>query len=207
MRGFGTPFAGSSVNFIFSGDQMKKCNGFTLIEMLVTVIILVILLAIAIPGFSRWLPSYRLRGAARDLFSNCQLAKMTAVKNRAECAVVFDPANSRYMIILGGQGADTDRVYGTGGNDVVVKTVSFSDYGSGVNYGHANATQKVGGGGGITNDISFSGDVVVFNRSGVTNGDTGGYVYLQNNKNTSYAVGVWGSGGVALRKWNGSNWQ
>jgi prepilin-type N-terminal cleavage/methylation domain-containing protein len=186
---------------------MKKSYGFTLVELLVTITILVILFGIAIPGFSRWLPGYRLRGAARDLFSSCQIAKMTAVKNRAECAVVFDPANSRYQIILGGQGSDTDRVYGTGGNDVVVKTVTFSAYGSGVNYGHANATQQVGGGGGITNDITFSGDVVVFNSSGAINGDSGGYVYLQNNKNTSYAVGVWGSGGVVLRKWNGSNWQ
>ena len=51
---------------------MKREQGFTLIELMVTIIILSVLLGLAIPGFSSWLPKYRLRGAARDIYSNLQ---------------------------------------------------------------------------------------------------------------------------------------
>jgi len=48
------------------------------------------LATIAIPGFSRWLPNYRLRVATRDLFSNVQHAKLTAVKRHRTCAITFN---------------------------------------------------------------------------------------------------------------------
>jgi prepilin-type N-terminal cleavage/methylation domain-containing protein len=44
----------------------KSASGFTMIEVLIVIVILAILMSIAIPGFSRWLPNYRLKGAARD---------------------------------------------------------------------------------------------------------------------------------------------
>ncbi|RLB14646.1 MAG: prepilin-type cleavage/methylation domain-containing protein, partial [Deltaproteobacteria bacterium] len=83
---------------------MKK-NGFTLIEFLVTFVILGILTAIAIPGFARWLPNYRLKSAARDVYSNMQLAKMGAIKANADWAIVFDTGASRYLI-CSDKGAD-----------------------------------------------------------------------------------------------------
>src|SRR5512135_3155175 len=78
---------------------MKREQGFTLLELMVTMVILCILLGLAIPGFSRWVPNYRLRGAARDIYSNFQLAKMTAVKDRARCGVLFDVANASYRVV------------------------------------------------------------------------------------------------------------
>jgi len=53
---------------------MKK-NGFTLIELLITFVILGIATAIAIPGFARWLPGYRLKSASSELYANMQFAK------------------------------------------------------------------------------------------------------------------------------------
>jgi hypothetical protein len=41
----------------------------------------------------------------------------------------------------------------------------------------------------------------------MTTGTFGGYAYLQNNRNTCYAVGTWSSGIVVLRKWSGSAWE
>ncbi|MGE5838513.1 MAG: Tfp pilus assembly protein FimT/FimU, partial [Deltaproteobacteria bacterium] len=49
---------------------MKREKGFTTIELAVSIVIICILLGLAIPGFSRWIPNYRLRGAARDVYSN-----------------------------------------------------------------------------------------------------------------------------------------
>jgi prepilin-type N-terminal cleavage/methylation domain-containing protein len=43
----------------------KLLSGFTLIEVLMTIVVLAILAAVAVPGFSVWLPNYRLKAAAR----------------------------------------------------------------------------------------------------------------------------------------------
>ena len=67
-------------------------DGFTLIELLVIFVIVGILVTISIPGFSNLLPNYRLRNALRDLYSNFQLAKMTAVRKNWNCAVTFNQA-------------------------------------------------------------------------------------------------------------------
>jgi prepilin-type N-terminal cleavage/methylation domain-containing protein len=183
---------------------MKLQDGFTMIELLVTVIVLVILAGIAIPGFSRWLPSYRLRGAAREVYSNLQLAKLEAVGSRSECAIKFDFGNSLYTVVSGG----ADRDYSTAGDNVDIKTVNFSDYQGGVGYGHGNATKKANGsGGGITDDISFNSDTVVFNSRSMTNDTTGGYVYLENDRDDSFAIGVWSTGLVVLRKWQDGDWK
>lgn len=89
-------------------------SGFTLIELMVTIGILAIMAAVAIPGFSRWLPSYHLRSAAREVYSNMQLARLEAVKRNTDCVVTIDTDQNKYDISL------------------VNKNVSLSQYGSGI---------------------------------------------------------------------------
>ena len=178
---------------------MKK-NGFTLIELLVAIALLAIVASIAIPGFSRWLPNLRLKSAARDVYSNLQLAKMGAVKANADWAIVFDTGSNSYSICSDdGGGSWTD------GGETVEKTVNLTDYESGVGYGHGSATGPVGGtfGG---DDVSYTNNVAVFNPRGTVNGL--GYVYLSNNKGSSYAVGTPSIAGVIiLKKWTGATWE
>jgi type IV fimbrial biogenesis protein FimT len=192
---------------------MKREKGFTLLELMVTIVILCILLGLAIPAFSRWIPNYRLRGAARDLYSNFQLAKMTAVKDRARCGVLFDVANARYRVVSAGLNRTFESNSSTvGGDDVVLKTVNFSEYGSGVGFGYGSATGGVGGAG-FDNNVTFDEDGILFDSRGMVFKPSGaagadGYVYLQNNRNNSYAVGVWSSGLVVMRRFiTGSTWQ
>jgi type IV fimbrial biogenesis protein FimT len=187
-------------------------RGFTLIELMITIIILSVLLGLAIPGFSRWLPNYRLRGAARDIYSNLQYAKMTAVKDRAGCGVLFDVASSRYQVVSSGPNRTFESTSGSvGGDDVVLKTVNFSEYGSGVAYGHGSAGTAIGSG--FDNDVTFPGDGIVFDSRGMVLSPSGAvstgdyYVYVQNNKNNTYAVGVWSAGVIVMRRWTGSAWQ
>lgn len=182
-----------------ASKSVKFTSGFTLIEVLMAMVILAILTSIAIPGFSRWLPNYRLKGAARDLYSNFQVAKAGAIKERAQWAVVFDAGGNSYQIVSGG----ADRVHGTGGDDVIHKTVNLTNYESGVSFGAGSATAAVDGGA-IT---AVPVNPIVFTSRGFTTSETTTFAYLTNSRNTAYAVGTWASGAVVLRKWNGSAWE
>ena len=179
---------------------MRKQNAFTLIELLVTIAVLGIMASIAIPGFSIWVHGYHLRSAADDLYSELQLTKMQAIRNNGEWAVVFNAGAGTYQVVSGG--ADGD--YSTAGDNTVDKTVTVSQYGSGVGYGHGAATAAIGAG--FDNEITFIADTVVFNSRGMINSSAGGYVYLQNNRNDTYAVGVLGSGVIRMKKWDGTAW-
>jgi type II secretion system protein H len=177
---------------------MMKNDGFSLIELLVVLVILGIMAAIAIPGFSAWLPNYRLKSAARDLYSNMQLAKMGAIKANADWAIVFDTtAGAHRYLVCSDDGGDN---WTTTGTNTIERTVDLADYKAGVSYGHGNATAPIGGV--WDDDITYANNVAVFNPRGT---GSGGYVYLENSKNTTtYGAGTRTSGVILLRKWNTS---
>ena len=178
-----------------------------MIELIVVIVIMAVLAAIAIPGFSVWLPNYRLRSAARDLYSNLQLAKLGAVKENPSWAVVFDQGITpgRYYIVSG-QGANG--VWDTAsppGDDPVERTVDLTRY-EDIDFGHGTvSTDIVGNPFSAGDDVVYgASDAVVFNARGTCNG---GYVYLSNNRNTTYGTGTRTSGVILLRKWTGSAWE
>jgi prepilin-type N-terminal cleavage/methylation domain-containing protein len=98
-------------------------KGFTVIEVVVVMAIVAILSSIAIPGFSRWIPDYQLKNAARDLYSNLQLAKMTAVKENGVCRVEFDSSVSPGTYLIRSAAND------------VIRTVDLGTYGRGMDFG------------------------------------------------------------------------
>jgi prepilin-type N-terminal cleavage/methylation domain-containing protein len=190
---------------------MKREQGFTMLELMITIIILCLLLGLAIPGFSSWLPKYRLRGAVRDIYSNFQYAKMVAIKDRAGCGVLFDRTNKLYQVIDSGSNRIWESTSGSrAGDDRILKTVNFSEYGSGVAYGHGSATTAIGADFG--DNVTFDEDGVLFDSRGMIlkpsgAASAGGYVYVQNNKNSTFAAGVWSSGVIVMRRWTGTAWQ
>ena len=185
----------------FTRSPGMRSGGFTLIELLATSAILSILMSFAVPAFSRWVPGYKLRGAARDLYSDFAMARMTAVNLKGECAVVFDKDNNRYGIWSCGP----NRIFENGsGDDAPLKTVELSRYGNGIRYGHGGASAPIGETFG--DEITFSWNRLVFDSGGMLKGFPG-YVYLQNSRNASYALGVLGSGVISLKRWTGTKWQ
>lgn len=61
----------------------RHSGGFTLIEMMVTVLVLAILVGVAVPSFRNASLSSRLTGYANDLLASTQVARSEAIKRNA----------------------------------------------------------------------------------------------------------------------------
>ena len=59
---------------------MAKASGLTLVELLVTIVVLSVLLALGIPGLQDFVRNNRVTGQANDLVLSVQLARSEAVK-------------------------------------------------------------------------------------------------------------------------------
>jgi len=199
-------FRSSRIRKLAVGLRVKRKGGFTIVELVVALAIMGIAVSAAIPGFSRWLPGYRLKSAATELYSNLHLAKMSAVRDNVEWAVFFDPASFKAYQIRKAKGPDgkytEDPVTGFDGQ----KTILLSKYKGQVSFGHGNATAALGGG--WDDEITFGGtfpNTIIFRPRGIS--DSEGYVYLQNQKNATYAVGALTTGLILMRKWTGTAWE
>ncbi len=95
---------------------MRNRSGFTLMQLVLVMVLLAIVTAAGVPNFLSWLPKYRLKSAARDLYSNLQLAKMSAVRANTKCRVQYFKNPDRYAI------------------DLLNKNIRLSDYGSGIRF-------------------------------------------------------------------------
>lgn len=64
-------------------------SGFSAVEMVVTMAVLAILLAVAVPSFQDTLEKRRLIGAVEQLYSDMQFARMEAIRLGRNVSVVF----------------------------------------------------------------------------------------------------------------------
>lgn len=74
---------------------MKNKKGFTLLELMVVIGIIAILTAIAVPSYMNWLPGYRLRAAANDVYSAMQMARLRAVKENGSVGISYTNGNGK----------------------------------------------------------------------------------------------------------------
>ncbi len=73
----------------------RQCvQGFTLIELIVTLIIIVILTLVAIPLFTSLIQEHRVIGQAENLYYSLQYARSEAVKRNATIYVSFSTGSS-----------------------------------------------------------------------------------------------------------------
>jgi len=73
------------------GGYLSRNLGFTTIELIVTVGVIVALAAVSLPIFRNLSPSYNAKQAARNIVSQMQLARVHAIRNRVNTVVAFYP--------------------------------------------------------------------------------------------------------------------
>jgi len=84
-------------------------RGFTTLELLVVISILLFLAAIAFPNLSGWAKNQRLKGVARDLMSHFQFARLEAIKRSTTIALAFNPGAGEagnYTVFVDDGGGD-----------------------------------------------------------------------------------------------------
>jgi prepilin-type N-terminal cleavage/methylation domain-containing protein len=82
-------------------NMRKRADGFSLIELLVVLAIIMIMAAIAIPNVARFIRNYRINGAARNVAAEIQAARLKAIARNVRIGVIFavlDQTSFRYVI-------------------------------------------------------------------------------------------------------------
>ncbi|OEU63103.1 MAG: hypothetical protein BA870_07575 [Desulfuromonadales bacterium C00003094] len=78
-------------------------RGFTLMELIVTLAILAIMMAIAVPATSSWRKSSQYKAAAREVVSILRRGRSQAVQQNQNTTVTIDLSNHKYSLA----GSDT----------------------------------------------------------------------------------------------------
>jgi len=184
---------------------VRKDAGFTLLELAVTIAIIAIASAIAIPNMIGWIPKYRLQNAASDLRGELQATRMRAIRENREFAIFFSTATGDYRVVDSGANRIIDTpIYGI--DDVDIKIIRLNKY-IGVGYGNGNATTNATQAGGAfpPGFVSYAGNAAVFIPTGLIQGM--GYVYLSNNRGDAAALGTPSLAGVVVsRIWYAGAW-
>ena len=97
----------------------KRETGFTLTELMVTIVVFAILAGIAIPTFMSLMPGMRLNGAARQVMADLMAARMKAVKLNQRTKVFFD-TSTQYRIC---DDDDNNGTVASGEGDVVTRNI------------------------------------------------------------------------------------
>jgi len=74
-------------------------QGFTLIEMLITITILLLLIAMGAPAYGVWLQNTQLRGAAEGVQNGLQIARQTAVQMNNKVQISFAGADWNVSVL------------------------------------------------------------------------------------------------------------
>jgi len=103
---------------------MRNQKGFTMIEVFIAIAIMAIMMGIGFPYISGWLPNHRLRNATRDIYSNMQLARMTAIKEHVCYTAVFTESSGDIIGYTIFRDANRNQVQDT--DDTELKTVNLT---------------------------------------------------------------------------------
>ena len=78
--------------------RIKSKSGMTIMELMITVVIVGIIAAMAVPRFSIAYERIKFRSACREITSKIRLARSSAVSTKEQHGVYFEPAALSYIL-------------------------------------------------------------------------------------------------------------
>jgi prepilin-type N-terminal cleavage/methylation domain-containing protein len=168
------------------GPMIRNEEGFTLVELIIAIAIVSVVIVIAVPNIVVWRQNAEIRGAARDVYSYFQKAKIEAIKRKTFCTITFSPDG--FMIY-----ADSNKNLVQDVGEEVITSISLSDYGD------VSLDTSEGNGDGLT--FSNPNNGIAFSSSGIPRSSGGfgsGSVYMKHENNKTARVVVSSSGNIRI---------
>lgn len=102
-------------------DFSKSQSGFTVLEIMVVLAMIVIMASIAMPRITNIIPRYHLKEAARTFYMDLRQARSSAIKEGSPCIIEFITGGYRIFI-------DKNQNNTLDGSDSLIKQVQWSNY-------------------------------------------------------------------------------
>ena len=168
-------------------------KGFSILETVLVAGLILILLGLAVPGFSRYWEVYRLNSAVQTMLSNLDRGRYRAIARNREVVVRFHPIRRSYRLF---EDLDGNGLRGPSeplvGDYQLPDQVNFSSTGLSGPPASANPLP-------VEQAITFRGDRFTFNPEGYCN--KLGTVYLQNASGDAAAISCSMPGVGRLRRY------
>ena len=156
----GSGWQGASGGLPTGRGPGRHATGFSMVELLITLVLIGIVAAIAIPSFRGWVDNSNLKAAARTLSSDIAYMREAASSSGRSHTVAYDMAQNRYTLRWDSDGAGT---YADVPNYPALRLLS--DHGSGIQITSVSQTPiKIISSGAI----NPFGNVVITNNRGST---------------------------------------
>lgn len=118
--------------------QTKKQAGFTLIELMITLVVLVIALSIGVPSFVTWIENNRLNTATRTLAGALQVARSEAVSRQTVITIDSGGDWSNGLTMYTDTAAAGNTAFNAGDGDVLIKDLDYTMDGITINSNDGN---------------------------------------------------------------------
>jgi len=195
-----------------TANGKNSSRGFTIIELLIGLVVILILAAFAIPNTVAALRAYRLSGSAHAVAHQLSLARLRAQTEFTNAQLVIDPVANSYSLqlcttptnTLGAADGKADNC--TSAGDYNNEGTQF--LASGISFGFGPAGSAAGGQSPMKQTIqtrfNSRGVPILLDGSGNTNPND--VIYLTDGQANTFAISVTVGGHARVWRYDGSGW-
>ncbi len=169
--------------------RKSKQSGFTMVEVMVVMAIMGIMATFRSEAYMSWRPNFHLKGAARDLLSGFQKAKIQAVRNRINCVIDFSGGDG-YTVFL-----DADEDFTLDADETTMLEVLWAE-----NYKGSLTSISDNFGASANNAVAFQSRGFPEKSTAIG----GGTVTLQNTNNKQLRVIISDTGAIRISEMEGA---